>query len=306
MNKIIAVILLLFTSAIFASTTSVEVPNITKSVSTVTTYKFTETLSVKLPIGYKVKIDLNNGKGLVAMTCSATTCTLSSNALPKDAESASYKVGVYDAKGVLQGTEINANYALTSTASINTNPTSSSKNGYSKISNAGILLPDTATLGAGANDWACTKDNKTGLIWEVKTKLNLNDTYTNYTLDYPTSTTYTSSKFGNSTNSDGFVNAVNKRSLCGATNWRLPTLEELMSIIECSDNKYDTDGSCISYLLSGSTINNLYFPNTTTSAFWSSSPFTTNIGFAWVVHFGLGDSGSGNKNNYYSVRLVRK
>ena len=41
--------------------------------------------------------------------------------------------------------------------------------GYSKISNSGSVLPDTATLGSGANDWACTKDNKTGLIWEVKT-----------------------------------------------------------------------------------------------------------------------------------------
>jgi len=48
-----------------------------------------------------VKIDLNNGKGLIAMTCSGTTCTLSSNAFPKDVDSATYQVGIYDAKSIL-------------------------------------------------------------------------------------------------------------------------------------------------------------------------------------------------------------
>ena len=86
MKKILMFSLLLaVTSHVFA------VPTITKSVSAGTTFKFTETLSEKLPTGYKVKIDLNNGKGLVAMTCSGTTCTLSSNALPK-VDTSIYKV----------------------------------------------------------------------------------------------------------------------------------------------------------------------------------------------------------------------
>jgi hypothetical protein len=72
MNKIIAISLLLFASNVFA-VTSVAVPTITTSVSAGTTFKFTETLSGKLSAGYKVKIDLNNGKGLVAMTCSGVT-----------------------------------------------------------------------------------------------------------------------------------------------------------------------------------------------------------------------------------------
>ena len=161
MKKILMFSLLLaVTSHVFA------VPAITKSVSAGTTFKFTETLSEKLPTGYKVKIDLNNGKGLVAMTCSGTTCTLSSNALPK-VDTSMYKVGIYDAKGVLQGATTNGSYVIVSTAELNTIPISTT--GYTKISNSGAVLPDTATLGSGANDWACTKDNKTGLTWEVKT-----------------------------------------------------------------------------------------------------------------------------------------
>ena len=38
-----------------------------------------------------------------------------------------------------------------------------------KISNTGAALPASATLGSAANDWACTNDNVTGLMWEVKT-----------------------------------------------------------------------------------------------------------------------------------------
>ena len=127
MKKILMFSLLLaVTSHVFA------VPTITKSVSAGTTFKFTETLSEKLPTGYKVKIDLNNGKGLVAMTCSGTTCTFSSNALPK-VDTSIYKVGIYDAKGVLQGTTTDGSYVIVSTVIT----------GYTKISNLGAVLPDT-------------------------------------------------------------------------------------------------------------------------------------------------------------------
>ena len=45
---------------------------------------------------------------------------------------------------------------------------------YSKIANNGSTLAANATLGAATTtDWACTKDNVTGLIWEVKTTSGL-------------------------------------------------------------------------------------------------------------------------------------
>jgi len=96
-------------------------PTITSANSTGTTIKFTAKLSEKLPSGYKVKIDYSNGKGSIPMICSSTSCTLSSNTLPT-VNAASYKIGIYDAKGNLQNSTIGGDYVI-STASI----------GYSKI-----------------------------------------------------------------------------------------------------------------------------------------------------------------------------
>ena len=58
MNKIIALSLLMFVNSIFVAT-AIAAPTIIKSVSAGTTFKFTETLSEKLPTGYKVKIDFD-------------------------------------------------------------------------------------------------------------------------------------------------------------------------------------------------------------------------------------------------------
>ena len=266
MKKILMFSLLLaVTSHVFA------VPTITKSVSAGTTFKFTETLSEKLPTGYKVKIDLNNGKGLVAMTCSGTTCTLSSNALPK-VDTSIYKVGIYDSKGVLQGATTDGSYVIVSTAVTVTT-------GYTKISNSGAVLPDTATLGNGANDWACTKDNKTGLTWEVKTDDGgLRDVDWTYSWYKPNGNNggnagYTDAdkewesppncSTKDNCNTYAFTNAVNTKGLCGKNDWRMPTVDELMTLVKCSDVKYDTDGSCTNYTsVSTPTINSTYFPNT--------------------------------------------
>lgn len=57
---------------------------------------------------------------------------------------------------------------------------------FTKISNSGAALPASATLGAGANDWACTYDNVTGLMWEVKTasgRRSQDHTYTWFSSD---------------------------------------------------------------------------------------------------------------------------
>jgi hypothetical protein len=285
MKKILMFSLLIaVTSHVFA------VPTITKSVSAGTTFKFTETLSEKLPTGYKVKIDLNNGKGLVAMTCSGTTCTLSSNALPK-VDTSIYKVGIYDAKGVLQGALLNGEYTITFSAT---------SSGYTKISNIGNPLPDSSLLGGWYPEhWECTKDNKTGLVWEVKSAdgglRDMNIEYTNYFVG--------ETGYGSNTNSDQLVKIANKLSMCGAANWRLPTHNELMTLVVCSDGKYDKDGYCLNQI-SSPTINSIYFPNTSSNAYWASeSDGTANI-LAWLVDFHYGYSGSSNKKAINSVRLV--
>jgi hypothetical protein len=63
------------------------------------------------------------------------------------------------------------------------------------------------------NDWACTRDNVTGLIWEVKTSDNAGDTFT----------------FADA--SAVHAAAVNTAQLCGFNDWRVPTRRELLSIV---------------------------------------------------------------------------
>jgi|688.fasta_scaffold398423_1 hypothetical protein len=321
MNKIIAISLLLLANNIFAATTSVAVPTITKSVSAGTTFKFTETLSGTLPAGHKVKIDLNNGKGLVAMNCSATICTLSSNSLPKNTNPASYKVGIYDSKGVLQGTVIEGIYKISESVQLDQNT-----NGlaiYTKISNSGAELPDTAKLGRGVNDWACTKDNKTGLIWEVKTDdAGLRDKDFQYSWYEPDSSK--NGGFEGYQNANGYPdwcsesdcdtyaykNAVNKKTLCSAANWRLPTKNELreLVVVVCSDGKYDSDGTCTNAnTVNHPAINSKYFPNTQSDWYWTSTSVVGNSSHADVIYFySGGDFWVGDKISGNYVRLVRR
>ena len=44
---------------------------------------------------------------------------------------------------------------------------------FTKIANNGTVLPASALLGSGPTEWACTRDNVTALIWEVKTTSGL-------------------------------------------------------------------------------------------------------------------------------------
>jgi hypothetical protein len=166
--------------------------------------------------------------------------------------------------------------------------------GYTKIANNGSSLPDSAVLGTNPTDWACTKDNKTGLIWEVKTSdgglRDKNNFYTNYDAIYPkcdwTNCEQNSpSQLGASTNTDGFVKAVNAQGLCGSSNWRLPTKDELLTI---SPAGYGTG----------------YFEDIN-HWYWSSSPYASSSSYAWYVVFDYGNSVSYHKNGINFVRLVR-
>jgi hypothetical protein len=99
-------------------------------------------------------------------------------------------------------------------------------------------------------------------------------------------------------------------NFAGHNDWRVPTNEELRSLIYCSDNKNKTLGKEeAGYICTGSrtspTINTTYFPNTPSHVFWSSSPYASLSCDAWYVGFGNGSSYCSYKGNSNSVRLVR-
>ena len=96
---------------------------------------------------------------------------------------------------------------------------------FSKLGSKGEVLADSAM------NWQCVKDNLTGLIWEVKTADKaLHDgqqTYSWYNTDTNTNGGFVGEE--KVTNTQAFIKSVNQASLCGFSDWHLPTRQELES-----------------------------------------------------------------------------
>jgi len=77
----------------------------------------------------------------------------------------------------------------------------------------------------------------------------------------------------------------------GHTDWRVPTLAELASVVErqCYDPAIDLT----------------VFPATPVTGYWSSSPDPRYSRGAMLVHFKYGDAYMGNVSQYWALRLVR-
>jgi hypothetical protein len=81
-------------------------------------------------------------------------------------------------------------------------------------------------------------------------------------------------------------------SLAGETDWRVPSLIELVSLVD--------------YGQSYPAINVTAFPGTTSDAhYWSSSPSVDSPGNAWLVHFAYGGTVLKDVTNMHEVRCVR-
>jgi Protein of unknown function (DUF1566) len=171
---------------------------------------------------------------------------------------------------------------------------------FTKISNSGNPLPASAALGTGVNDWACTYDNVTGLMWEVKTasgRRSSAHTYTWFSTDASSNGGATGTANGGACGDAGqcdtekYTQLTNLITLCGRSDWRMPHVKELESIVNFSSVNPAIDTA--------------WFPNTPASIFWSGSPDAGDAPSAWHVNFYYGDAYYGDRGYGDRVRLVR-
>ncbi|MFT4806993.1 MAG: hypothetical protein ACJAXM_000372 [Arenicella sp.] len=173
------------------------------------------------------------------------------------------------------------------------------------------------TIGDEVDDesatWSCVRDNITGLIWELKTDVFTSTLHSNihrYSwyqsdgkggFDGSLNGINTSCSITNC-NTEDYIAQVNSQGLCNFRDWRLPTHNELLSILHLGQ-------------ASAPMIDNSYFPNTMDSLitpvwYWtrdsSADGFTNDQAQnAWTIDFASGNDNFLNKSTAGRVRLVR-
>lgn len=175
---------------------------------------------------------------------------------------------------------------------------------FSKIGVNGEDLPVDAT------DWACTRDNVTGLLWEQATQ---DGTYrgrdqsftwyeprTDRNGGHPGSEDATFGCVGYQAddpssfcNTRNYVAHVNEESLCGLSNWRLPSAQELKSIAS-----YRTG------YLGGIGDDGMFKHLASNAYYWSSTPLKGDPQRALIFSFPDVGIASKSKGQAFHVMLV--
>lgn len=170
-----------------------------------------------------------------------------------------------------------------------------------------IAADGSAYAGSGSyqtDPWECILDVRTSLMWEVKSTVpglrHASNTYTWYFP--PESEVFDRGDAGkpnggscNASDCDtwSYLKAANDQGICGYHDWRIPTKEELGSIVHPAIKP------------PGPTLEHAYFPNTVTADYWTSSAYAYHSPGAWTWSFYNGLDRVDLKENAKHIRLVR-
>ena len=167
---------------------------------------------------------------------------------------------------------------------------------YTKLSASGEALPVSASV------WACVRDNLTGFVWEVKTDDGgVQDKDNTYFWGGITAegrgVAGAHGEYYDDWNA--LVTTLNDQALCGFSDWRIPHIKELSTLVDRGKS-------------TGPTIDTDYFPNTMSHYYWSSTPAHPEsgdaIGRARRMDFEDGVDRSWYRSgtfSHYHVRLMR-
>ena len=139
---------------------------------------------------------------------------------------------------------------------------------YTKLGRNGTVLPASTTQAGG---WLMTRDNVTGLIWEMKTgDGGIHDKERTFTwCDTNPATNggdegVCGTETGNAaTDTKAFIQALNTDQFGGYSDWQMPTIQELSSL----GNLGVIDDGISKIPLPA--IDNAWFPNTKREEYWS-------------------------------------
>jgi hypothetical protein len=159
---------------------------------------------------------------------------------------------------------------------------------YTKLDEDGYELSDLAT------DWAIVRDNVTGLMWELKSDDgSVHDRDNKYTWydSNPETNGGDEGTPGDGTDTEDFIDTLNAEKFGGFSDWRLPTLKELSSIVNLGNIN--------------PAINKEYFAHSHSSYYYTSTSDAETPANVWCIYFGHAQDYIVSKSNAYYVRAVR-
>lgn len=203
-------------------------------------------------------------------------------------------------------------------------------NGYDRIASSGFsdkagrgelgfdftrLNQNGDEVDQDTNDWSCVRDNITGLIWENKTDIAddlhaAEQLFTWYSLvdnggfaGHFNAGSSACNLASGDCNTQAFVDAANAQGLCGFFDWRLPSHDELLSLVHFGK-------------LQPPLIESEYFPHMGTTApdsalwYWTYMPNVDGVNesgsqTSWALDFDTGVDNFINKSMQARIKLVR-